>query len=97
MQGLVIVTGGSRGSDAAICRRLAKDGHVVAVTYFISAAQPKRFADIERRVRQGRLNPAATSRSTPTGTHCPPLGFEDGREPCALGDNPHSGQVVCLN
>ncbi len=38
MQGLVIVTGGSRGIGAAICRRLAQEGYAVAVNY---AARPE--------------------------------------------------------
>jgi len=35
--GLIIVTGGSRGIGAAICRRLAEDGHGVAVNYTADA------------------------------------------------------------
>jgi NAD(P)-dependent dehydrogenase (short-subunit alcohol dehydrogenase family) len=35
--GLVIVTGGSRGIGAAICRRLAADCHAVAVNYAANA------------------------------------------------------------
>ena len=33
MHGLVIVTGGSRGIGAAICRRLGQEGYAVAVNY----------------------------------------------------------------
>ena len=36
-QGLAIVTGGSRGIGAAICRRLAQAGHSVAVVYATGA------------------------------------------------------------
>ncbi len=38
MQSLVIVTGGSRGIGAAICRKLAQQGYAVAVNY---AARPE--------------------------------------------------------
>jgi len=38
MQGLVIVTGGSRGIGAAVCRKLGQEGYAVAVNY---AARPE--------------------------------------------------------
>ena len=42
MQGLVIVTGGSRGIGAAICRRLAQEGYAVAVNFATNPEQAEK-------------------------------------------------------
>jgi len=45
---VVLVTGGSRGLGAAICRRLGSDGHTVVVNYFNSfAGAEKVVSDIK--------------------------------------------------
>ena len=46
-QGLVVVTGGSRGIGAAVCLRLAQDGYAVAVNY---AARPEAAAAVVREI-----------------------------------------------
>jgi NAD(P)-dependent dehydrogenase (short-subunit alcohol dehydrogenase family) len=47
MPGLVIVTGGSRGIGAAICRRVARDGYAVAVNY---ASRPEQAESVVRQI-----------------------------------------------
>ncbi|MGS1005871.1 SDR family oxidoreductase [Achromobacter anxifer] len=44
-QRIALVTGGSRGIGGAIVRRLARDGHAVAINYASSAAQAEALAD----------------------------------------------------
>ncbi|WP_454694240.1 SDR family oxidoreductase [Achromobacter aegrifaciens] len=52
-QRIALVTGGSRGIGAAIVRRLARDGHAVAINYASSAAEAEALAN-EIRAAGGR-------------------------------------------
>ena len=49
MQGLVIVTGGSRGIGAAVCHKLAQDGYAVAVNY---TSRPEAAESVVRAIEQ---------------------------------------------
>ena len=60
--GLIIVCGGSRGIGAAICRRLAADGHAVAVNYTADAkAAETTVAEIKKSGGRAQAIPSALS------------------------------------
>jgi len=59
---LTVVTGGSRGIGAAVCRRLAPEGHDVVVAYRQDRAAAAQVAhDVERRGRRAVALPVDTT------------------------------------
>ena len=74
--GLVIVTGGSRGIGAAICRRLADDGYAIAVNYAAdataaeaTAAEIKKSGGRAEAFQADVADPAALHRLFDKATH----------------------------
>lgn len=59
-----VVTGGSRGIGAAVCRRLAEDGHDVVIGYRSDAAAAETVAEEVRAAAAG-VRPWRSTRPTP--------------------------------